>query len=65
MSTVYPLSERGAAAEMREKLVASEAVTLADLTPWPRFGLKGGGAADWFAARLPLPRLPLGRNRVW
>ncbi len=55
MSAVYPLSKRGAAAELREKLVATEAVTLADLTPWPRFGLKGSGAADWFATRLPLP----------
>ncbi|MDJ1006282.1 MAG: hypothetical protein QNJ13_00530 [Paracoccaceae bacterium] len=60
MSAVYPLSEAGAAGDLRDRLVAGADVALADLTPWPRFGLKGAGAEAWFADRVDLPEV----NRV-
>ena len=44
----YPLSPGGAA---EGTALTTGPVTLTDLTPLPRFGLKGRGSADWLVAQ--------------
>lgn len=52
---VFPLSPGGAAEA--QGLGTVDGLAVADRTPWPRWGLKGAGAADWLAgAGLTLPR---------
>ena len=48
---LWPLSRGGAATDMRPLLAAHSELQIADLTPLPRFGLKGPGAAEWFSAQ--------------
>ncbi|WP_421700964.1 hypothetical protein [Aliiroseovarius sp.] len=51
----YPLQPGGAA---EGTPLTTGPVTLTDLTPLPRFGLKGRGSADWLAAQdLDLPEV--------
>ncbi|MFN3642517.1 MAG: hypothetical protein ACK4TB_06270 [Gemmobacter sp.] len=53
---VWPLSPGGAAEAEAVLLAAGPGLTVTDRTPWPRFGIKGAGAADWLtAAGLALP----------
>ncbi|TPL00642.1 MULTISPECIES: hypothetical protein [unclassified Mesorhizobium] len=55
---VYPFMPGGAADGTK---LISGAVALGDLTDKPRFGLKGGGSAAWFATQgIPLPAV----NRI-
>lgn len=48
---VWPLSRGGAASNMLSALTPQDDLRIADLTPLPRFGLKGPNAADWFSAQ--------------
>jgi sarcosine oxidase subunit gamma len=45
----WPLSQDGSASDVRALLSASTDLRVSDLTALPRFGLKGPGAAEWFA----------------
>lgn len=56
MRRVFPLSPDGPAAEYTSLIGAHDGLTIADRTAWPRFGVKGPGAADWLkAAGVKLP----------
>jgi sarcosine oxidase subunit gamma len=58
MTRVWPLSAGGAAEAEAALLVPAPGLTVTDRTAWPRFGIKGPGAADWLAAAglaLPAP----------
>ncbi|MER8827840.1 hypothetical protein NKH73_07260 [Mesorhizobium sp. M0938] len=58
LAPVFPFMPGGSAADTP---LPSGAVALTDLTASSRFGLKGGGSADWLAAKgVPLPAV----NRV-
>lgn len=57
---LWPLSRGGAASDMLPVLSAHPGLQITDLTPLPRFGLKGPGAAEWFGAQgFELPQLNL------
>lgn len=57
-SALFPFMAGGAA---HGTMLPVGAVTLSDLTPNPRFGLKGGGSAAWLTAHgIPLPAI----NRI-
>lgn len=54
----FPLSPGGAAAAEAGLLGRQGGLTVADRSAWPRFGIKGPGAADWLAGAgvaLPAP----------
>lgn len=56
MTRVWPLSPGGAAEAEAALLGPARGLTVTDRTAWPRFGIKGPGAADWLAAAgLTLP----------
>ncbi len=57
MMRVFPLSDRGAAAECRSLLGCEGSARLQDLTTRARFGLKGPGADTWFTGQGDLPNL--------
>lgn len=48
---IWPLSHGGTAYDMLPVLSARTDLQITDLTPLPRFGLKGPGAAEWFGAQ--------------
>ncbi|RVC68037.1 hypothetical protein EN766_30930, partial [Mesorhizobium sp. M2A.F.Ca.ET.046.02.1.1] len=51
---IYPFMPSGAADGTTQLI--SGAVALNDLTASPRFGLKGGGSADWLGQHgIPIP----------
>jgi len=53
---LFPLSPGGAAEAETALLGRIGGLTVADRTQWPRFGIKGPGAAEWLAgAGLALP----------
>ena len=57
MTRVFPLSDRGAAAEHAGSLGGDGPLHLRDLTACARFGLKGPGADRWFAGQGHLPAI--------
>jgi sarcosine oxidase subunit gamma len=74
---LFPLQAGGAAEDAAPLLGRRGGLVIEDRTPWPRWGLKGPGSADWLAAAgLALPEvnrwavadgvriLRLGRNDV-
>ena len=55
---VFPFSSGGAAEAEAVLMGSADGLAVADRTPWPRFGIKGPGAADWLAGAgvaLPVP----------
>ena len=55
---VFPLSPGGAAEAEIPLLGEAFGLVVAERTPWPRFGIKGPGAADWLTGAgfaLPAP----------
>lgn len=58
MSAIYPLQYGGAASDLIGTLAPGHALTVHDLTPAPRFGIKGMGCAAWFTAQgMSLPAI--------
>jgi sarcosine oxidase subunit gamma len=54
---IFPLSDRGAAAECVPHIGGGGSARLHDLTACARFGLKGPGADTWFAGQGDLPKV--------
>lgn len=62
MSALFPLQPGGSAETAAPHLGQTGDLELRDLTPLPRFGLKGPGAADWFESQgMTLP--PVNRRK--
>lgn len=58
MSALFPLQHGGAASDSIGALAPDHALTVLDLTPAPRLGIKGMGSAAWFAAQgMSLPAI--------
>ena len=51
MSALFPLQPGGAASELTDGLGPHAALSIRDLTPMPRYGIKGAGSAAWFAGQ--------------